>query len=109
MYNCDANTIPGKNIVLLKKLVCKLDKKYGNIILPHTYAKNASLGVAQVVKLGITAKEETGLNEGDYVLYDYYSVFQDTDDYVITKFENIILQLTYDEAQEYASSYVIKD
>ena len=96
--------------VLLKKLINTLNKKYGDILIPQDVGKNMSFGVAEVIDLGSSESiKDSGLNIGDFVLYDYYSVFQDTDDYVITKFENIILQLTYDEAQEYASSYVIKD
>jgi hypothetical protein len=107
MINCDENTVPVGTRVLLKKLVNTLDKKYGNIILPHSHAKNCSLGVAQVIRLGEEAKR-TGLSENDYVLYDYYSVFSNMPDYVLTNAENIILQITEEEAEHYKNNYVIK-
>lgn len=42
--------------VLLKKCVKTLNKKYGNIILPHDVDKNSSLGVAIIEDLGSEAK-----------------------------------------------------
>ena len=68
-------TKPVGEIVLLKKLVPTLDKKYGDIFIPHTSDKNLQMGVAQIVDMGDKAKETTGLNIGDYVFYDYYSAF----------------------------------
>ena len=98
---------PIGEMVLLKKLVSTLDKKYGNILIPHSYAKNASLGIAQIIDLGDIAKE-TGLHINDYVLYDYYSVFENNQDYVITKVENIIVILDETEKNNYINNYVIK-
>lgn len=93
--------------VLLKKCVKTLHKKYGNIILPHDTDKNNSLGIAIVQDLGIEAKNQTGLIQGDYVLYDYYSVFENNDVYVITNSENIIVKLTKQEADNYINNYVL--
>lgn len=107
MINCDENTKPIGTRVLLKKLVNTLDKKYGNIYLPHTHAQNCSLGIAQIIKLGESAKD-SGLQENDYVLYDYYSVFSNMPEYVLTNVENIILQVTEEEAERYINNYVLK-
>lgn len=93
--------------VLLKKCVKTLNKKYGNIILPHDVDKNSSLGVAIIGDLGSEAKKQTQLNVGDYVLYDYYSVFENNDVYVITNAENIIVRLTKEEADNYINNYVL--
>lgn len=95
--------------VLLKKLVHTLDKKYGNIILPQTVEQNNSLGIAQIVKLGTHKSiQESGLTEGDFVLYDYYSVFENNKELVLTNVENIILCITKEEADTYLESYVIR-
>lgn len=101
------NYKPLGDIVLLEKLVKTMDKKYGNILIPHTTDKNYSMGVAKVIDLGREAKEQTNLNIGDYVLYDYYSVFGNNPIYVITKAENIILQLTEEQANNYKNNFVI--
>lgn len=106
MINCDENTVPVGSCVLLKKLVNTLDKKCGNIYLPHTHAQNCSLGIAQIIKLGEEAKK-VGLKENDYVLYDYYSVFSNMPDYVLTNVENIILQVTEAEAEHYKNNFVL--
>ena len=100
-------TKPVGDMVLLKKLVPTLDKKYGDIFIPHTVDKNASMGVAQVIDLGKQAKEQTALKKGDYVLYDYYSAFGNYPVYVITRAENLIAKLTKTEAEEYTNNYVI--
>lgn len=94
---------PTGDKVLLKKLVNKIDKKYGDILIPQAYAKNNSFGIAKVIELGSSESiKDSGLNIGDYVLYDYYSVYNDNPEYVITKIENIVLQLTEAEANELA-------
>ena len=98
---------PVGDMVLLKKLVPTLDKKYGDIFIPHTIDKNASMGVAQIVDLGEQAKEQTALKKGDYIMYDYYSAFGNYPEYVITRAENLILKLTKAEAEHYANSYLI--
>jgi co-chaperonin GroES (HSP10) len=95
------------NKVLLKKLVPTLDKRYGNIILPQSHEKNSSVGLAQVIDLGKEAKAESGLNIGDYVFYDYFSVYHNNQDYVITKAENILVQIEKVEADSYLDNYVI--
>ena len=100
-------TKPVGDIVLLKKLVPTLDKKYGDIFIPHSSDKNCSMGVAEIVDMGDKAKQATGLNKGDYVLYDYYSVFGNNKDYVVTRAENLIARITKEEADNYTKNYVI--
>ena len=65
------------------------------------------MGIAEILDLGNKAKEETNLSIGNYVLYDYYSVYEDNPIYVITKAENIIVVLTKEEADNYVKNYVI--
>ena len=101
------NAKPLGELVLLKKLVKTLDKKYGDILLPQSVSKNASLGIAQIIDLGDKAKE-LGLAINNYVLYDYYSVFENNPEYVLTRAENIILKLTDTEKDNYINNYVIK-
>lgn len=94
--------------VLLKKLVNTLNKKYGDILIPQDVGKNMSFGVAEVMDLGTSESiKDSGLKIGDYVLYDFYSVFNDNPEYVITKIENIILQINEEEAIKYKNNYNI--
>jgi co-chaperonin GroES (HSP10) len=93
--------------LLLKKLLPTMDKRFGDILIPQSVQKNNTLGVAEIIDLGEIAKE-TGLKIGDFVLYDYFSVYHNNMDFVITKAENIILCLTKEEAEDYATNAVIK-
>lgn len=94
--------------VLLKKLINTLNKKYGDILIPQDVGKNMSFGVAKVVEIGSSESiKDSGIKKGNYVLYDYYSVYHDNPEYVITKIENIILQLTKEEALKYKNTYNI--
>lgn len=104
----DYNIIkPIGNKVLLKKLVNKIDKKYGDILIPQEYAKNNSFGIAEVIDLGNDESiKDSGLKIGDYVLYDYYSVFNDNPEYVITEISNIVLQVTKEEATELSKTKI---
>lgn len=100
-------TKPVGDILLLKKLVPTLDKKYGDIFIPHTSNKNNSMGVAEIVDMGDKAKQATGLNNGDFVLYDYYSAFGNYPEYIVTRAENIIARITKEEADDYTNNYII--
>lgn len=99
--------IPLGDKVLLKKLVATLDKRYGNILLPQTYAQNNSFGVAKIINLGPDTKE-SGLKIDDYVLYDYFSVYHNNKEIVLTKVENIILQISKEEAEKYVKDFVLR-
>ena len=107
MFNIYEVAKPVGDTVVLKKLVPTLDKRYGNIILPHSINKNESMGVAKVIDMGKKAYE-TGLKKDDYVLYDYYSVYENKMDYVITRVENIILIIDEEQAKEIVNSHVIQ-
>ena len=84
------------------------EHKAGDIIIPDSkkYANN-KIGVGKVLELGRTAKNETKLAEGDYVLYDYYSAYNDTSQNILTKYENIILQLSEEEAYKFLRSELL--
>ena len=87
-------------MVLLKKLKPTLERHYGDIVVPYITNKNTAIGVAKIVKLGNKITNEDGINVDDYVMYDYYSVFEDGPEYVITRSENIFMKVTEEEAKE---------
>ena len=91
---------PVGKMVLLKKLKPTLERHYGDIVVPYITNKNTAIGVAIVIKLGNKITDEDGINVDDYVMYDYYSVFEDGPEYVITRSENIFMKVTEEEAKE---------
>lgn len=93
--------------ILIEKIVNE-EHRVGDIIIPDSkkYANN-KIGVGKVLELGRTAKNETKLTEGDYVLYDYYSAYNDTSQNILTKYENIILQLSEEEAYKFLRSELL--
>lgn len=91
---------PVGKMVLLKKLKSTLERHYGDIVVPYITNKNTAIGVAKIVKLGNKITNEDGINVDDYVMYDYYSVFKDGPEYVITRSENIFMKVTEEEAKE---------
>jgi hypothetical protein len=65
------------------------------------------LNVAKIIGIGDEAKEQSGLQIGDYVLFDHYSAYGHNSNVVIVNWENIIFQLTEEEAKKYQEQYVI--
>ena len=93
-------------VIGTKVLIEKLQKTdlrcVGGIYVPESKeSQNLKIGVGKILDLGDEAKETYSLNVGDYVLYDYYSAFGDWKETIITNGENIILQLTEKEANDF--------
>ena len=89
--------------LMIRKLVRDDLRLIGGIFVPEsTKNLNMRIGVGQILELGDGAKEKYALKEGDFVLYDYYSANGDWRDIIITDGENVILQLTEQEAKEYS-------
>ena len=84
------------------------EHKIGDIIIPDSkkYANN-KMGVGKILEIGNNAKKETNLKIGDYVLYDYYSAYDNNGKNILTRFDNIIFQLTEDEAYQYLNSSLL--
>jgi len=93
---------PVGECVLIEKLTedC-LRKSHGLFIPDPAKFKNNKMGVGKVIGISKKAKNALGININDYVLYDYYSVFDDKGKNVLTKYENIIMQMTEEEANKF--------
>jgi co-chaperonin GroES (HSP10) len=88
--------------ILIEKLQKNDLRCIDGIYVPESKSyKNCKIGVGKILDLGDGAKEKYSLNVGDYVLYDYYSAHGDWKETIITDGENIILQLTEQEASEF--------
>jgi co-chaperonin GroES (HSP10) len=80
--------------ILIKKAANSGERKAGDIFIPENKdTLNNKIGVGQIIQIGSKAKELTGLKENDYVLYDYFSAYDDRGEHIITKCENIIGQI----------------
>ena len=94
--------------VLIEKLQKPDFKKIGDIYIPESEKyKNQKMGVGIIRRVGKEAQEEYNVNVGDYVLYDYYSAHGDNKDSIITNAENLILQLTKEEAYKFINGDLI--
>ena len=93
------NKIEPKGLCILIEKMQENDlRKNGDIYIPDSdKLKNYKMGVGKILDLSKKAKEETKLNVGDYVLYDYFSAHDDKSKNVLTNYENIIFQISYDE------------
>lgn len=93
--------------ILIEKLNEETLRKSHGLYIPETAKfKNNKIGVGKIINIGSSAKSETNLNENDYVLYDYYSVFNDFGKFVITKYENIIMKMEENEAYKFLNGEI---
>lgn len=101
-YNTYEYINPVGDCLLIEKLAeDTLRKSHGLFIPQPAKLKNNKIGVGKVLAISKKAATETKINVDDYVLYDYFSVFDDKGKNVLTKYENIIMQLTEDEAYKF--------
>ena len=88
----------GLCILIEKMQETDLRKNDGIYIPDSDKLKNYKMGVGKILDLSKKAHEETKLEIGDYVLYDYYSAHNDNSINILTNYENIIFKVSYDEA-----------
>jgi len=88
--------------VLLRKLKNDDLKCEDGIYIPKSEKyKNETIGLGEVLGIGDETAKETGINVGDYVMYDYYSAHGDWEENVITNSENILIKMSKEEAYEF--------
>ena len=93
---------PIGNCILIKKLnEAGLRKSHGLYIPEVKKFENNKIGVGKVLDLSKTSSEKTGIKKGDFVLYDYYSAFDDNSINILTNYENVFMVLTKDEANAF--------
>ena len=78
-------------IVILKLENCK-ERMYGDIIVPLFVEENMKMTKGKILSIGPNANIYN-LNVGDVVMYDTFSVFDNSDEVVITKAENVIIRV----------------
>jgi co-chaperonin GroES (HSP10) len=84
------------------------EHKVGDIIIPDAkqYLNN-KMEPGKIIQIGRKAKEMTSLEVGDYVLYDFCSAFSSVGLNVITHCENIIMQVTEEEAGQFLNGELL--
>lgn len=86
----DRKVICGAEFVALR-MINKCDNlKIGDIYIPQTSGSNERLGFYLVEDVGTKAKEEYGLNVGDFVLADRLASFGHTEPIAIMRYNNVI-------------------
>lgn len=75
--------------------------KIGGIYVPDTTAQNNRLGHYVIESIGKTAKEEFGLNVGDYVMADKLSSYGHTEPIALMDYKNIICKTNSDKSNYY--------
>jgi co-chaperonin GroES (HSP10) len=78
--------------IIIKKLDLDEERTFGNIIIPRKLDTNSKLTRGEILSVGSEA-EIYNIKEGDVVLYDTMSVYDNTKNIVITNVENIIVKI----------------
>ena len=80
------------NKVVIKKVDVDEERTFGDIIIPRKLDANSKMTKGKILSVGRDAKIYN-IKEGDIVLYDTMSVFDNNKDVVITNVENVILKI----------------
>lgn len=78
--------------VVLKKHERIHERNVGGIVIPNTL-ENVSAKLAKATVLSIGPDVQEGITVGSVVLYDQWSVYYDTHPVVVTRSENIIMEV----------------
>ena len=90
---------PIGNCVLIKKMTEDCLRKSHGLFIPQSKKfENNKIGVGKVLDISKIAAEKTGVKRNDFVLYDYYSAYNDKAINILTNYENLIMVLSEEEA-----------
>ena len=85
------------NKVALRKLEKYHERINDGIFIPESVDAGFRLNKAIIENISESASKTSGLQKGDTVVYDIFSVFYDTNPIVVTNLENIIYKLDENE------------
>lgn len=91
--------IPAPEYVVLRIKDRGDNIEIGGILISNSEYSNDRLAHAQVVAVGSKAKEEYGLKEGDWVMYDRLASAYQTHPIAVTKFFNVICKTNETKSQ----------
>ncbi len=93
--------------VMLEKVGAGDLRKSGDIFIPvQMKRQNSKIGTGKVIAVSETARRDFHVEEGDYVLYDYFSAHGDYPDKVIVNAPNLLLKLTKDEMEKFVGTEI---
>ena len=86
--------------VLLEKIDTSQEKIIGGIVIPFQMNKMTRTAKAKVLSIGEEARsKDLGLEIGDIVIYDFYSVYYDhPEPEVVTNIENIVAKTSLNDS-----------
>ena len=93
MIHFDKDCEPANDIVVLKVLDNDtLSSKGSGFIVGDDTLRNLRVGFYQIVKIGSTAKENTGLDVGSYVFADKLASFYHTEPIALMRYNALIME-----------------
>ena len=93
MIHFDKDCEPANDIVVLKVLDNDtLSSKGSGFIVGDDTLRNLRVGFYQIVKIGSTAKEKTGLDVGSYVFADKLASFYHTEPIALLRYNALIME-----------------
>lgn len=102
--------IPIGDKLYIERLNLDIQIESNGIVLPSNFSSNNSIGVGKIIKSTKIAEEKWGLYDGDYILYDFHSIYDKKgihqDKTAIIDSENVILKITEQEACDFSKKYL---
>lgn len=93
MIHFDKDCIPANDIVVLKMMDADvLSSKSSGFVVGDDALRNLRVGFYQIVKIGIEAKENTGLDVGAYVFADKLAAFYHTEPICLMRYNALIME-----------------
>ena len=100
MIYFDKDCEPANDIVVLKVLDADvLSSKGTGFVVGDETLRNLRVGFYQVVKIGVDAKEKTGLDVGAYVFADKLAAFYHTQPIALMRYNALIMETNADKTK----------
>ena len=93
MIHFDKECEPANDIVVLKVIDNDtLSSKNSGFVIGDDQLRNLRVGFYQIIKIGVEAKEKTGLDVGAYVFADKLAAFYHTEPIALMRYNALIME-----------------
>lgn len=93
MIHFDKECEPANDIVVLKVIdIDTLSSKNSGFVIGDDQLRNLRVGFYQILKIGVEAKEKTGLDVGAYVFADKLASFYHTEPIALMRYNALIME-----------------
>ena len=93
MIHFDKECEPANDIVVLKVIdIDTLSSKNSGFVIGDDQLRNLRVGFYQILKIGVEAKEKTGLDVGAYVFADKLAAFYHTEPIALMRYNALIME-----------------